>query len=103
GEAEDGQQAVMLAKQLRPDVVLMDITMPRLSGLEATQRILRNPPSPKILVLSANTEAAYVQRLKALGASGYVLKSASYHLLPDTIRKVHQGNDFFGPERALRA
>ncbi len=102
GEAEDGHQAVELAKQLRPDVVVMDISMPRLSGLEATQRILRTAAAPKILVLSANNEAAYVERVKSLGASGYVLKSASYALLPDTIRKVHQGSPFFGPQRPLR-
>lgn len=76
--------------------------MPKLSGLAATQKIRRDAASTKVLVLSAHQEAGYVQRLKALGASGYVLKSASYHLLPDTIRKVHQGNAFFGPpQRAL--
>jgi DNA-binding NarL/FixJ family response regulator len=98
GEAEDGHQAVMLAHKLSPDVIVMDISMPRLSGLEATRQILQRTTSTKILVLSGHGEDAYVEQCEALGASGYVSKSAAPESLPAAIRRAQQGSPFFGPQ-----
>ncbi len=98
GEAEDGHQAVVMAGKLCPDVIVMDISMPRLSGLEATRQILQRTTSTKILVLSGHGEDAYVEQCEALGASGYVCKSACPESLPAAIRKAHQGQPFFGPK-----
>ena len=96
GEAENGRQSVALASQLCPDVVIMDITMPQLSGFEATRQILQTMPSTKVLVLSVHGDDAYVERARALGAAGYLTKQTAT-VLPDAIREVHQGKPFFSP------
>ncbi len=97
GEAENGRQAVELALQLRPDVVVMDITMPVLNGMEATRQILHALPGTKVLVLSAHGDDAYVGIVIAIGASGYVAKEAAGRILPKAIRSVHEGKAFFSP------
>lgn len=97
GEAENGRQAVALASKLCPDVVVMDIAMPLLNGLEATRQILQSSPSTKVLVLSAHNDDAYVEQVMALGASGYLIKQTAAHVLPEAIRAVHKGNPFFSP------
>ena len=97
GEAQDGRQAVAMVKKLRPAVVVMDIAMPRLNGLEATRQILKAFPGTKILILSAHSDDAYVKNATESGALGFLLKQASAHVLSDGIREVNQGNIFFGP------
>jgi len=95
GEATDGRQAVALAKKLQPDVVLMDIAMPHLNGLEATRQILKALPASKVLILSAHNDDAYVDTAIASGAVGFLLKQASSHDVCQTIREVQQGKTVF--------
>ena len=97
GEAADGCEAVALVAKLRPDVVIMDIAMPRLNGLEATREILLTRPATKVLVLSAHSDDAYVERVMALGAAGYLIKQTASHVLPTAIREVYKGRPFFSP------
>ena len=97
GEAETGRQAVQLARKLRPDVVVMDIAMPQLNGLEATRQILEAHPSTKVIMLSAHADDAYVEQANAAGAAGYLIKQASSHSLCEAIHEVQKGNRFFSP------
>ena len=97
GEAQDGRQAVALVKKLRPDVVLMDIAMPQLNGLEATRQIIKLNPAAKILMLSAHSDDAYVQNAVDSGAKGFLLKQTSAHDVGHAIREVHAGKNFFSP------
>ena len=102
GEAQDGRQAVALAKKLRPDVVLMDIAMPLLNGLEATRQILKANPAVKVLMLSAHSDDAYVQNATESGAVGFLLKQTSAHDVCRAIREVHKGKTFFSPSISKR-
>ena len=102
GEAPDGRQAVALAKKLRPHVVLMDIAMPRLNGLEATRQIHQALPDTKVLMLSAHSDDAYVHNATESGASGFLLKQTSAHDVCRAIREVHQGRTFFSPSISKR-
>ena len=97
GEAETGRQAVQLTRKLRPAVVVMDIAMPLLNGLEATRQIHRDCPGTKVLILSAHSDDAYVERVAALGAAGFLLKQTSSHILATAIREIQNGNVFFSP------
>jgi len=97
GEARNGREAVKLTKKLCPAVVVMDISMPVLNGLEATQEILAALPKTKILVLSTYSDDGYIDRALLLGAAGYLSKDSSAHDLARAIRDVHQGKMFFGP------
>ena len=101
-EADNGRQAVELVTKLRPDVVVMDIAMPLLNGMEATRQILLALPGTKILILSAHSDDAYVAMVMAIGASGYLIKQTAAHVLPEAIRAVHQGKTFFSPIIAKR-
>ncbi len=94
-EAADGHEAVQLARRLRPSVVVMDIAMPRLNGLEATRQIRRTCPDTKVLVLSAHNDDAYVEQVLLLGAAGFLLKQTSSQVLAKGIREVQIGNTFF--------
>ncbi len=96
-EADNGRQAVQLAKKLRPDVVVMDIAMPQLNGLEATRQITAALPNTKVIMLSAHADDAYVEQANAAGAVGYLIKQSSSHALCEAIREVHKGNTFFSP------
>jgi DNA-binding NarL/FixJ family response regulator len=100
GEAQDGRQAVVLAKKLRPAVVLMDIAMPHLNGLEAARQILNAVPATKVLMLSAHSDDAYVQNAIESGAVGFLLKQTSAHDVCRAIREVHAGKTFFSPSIA---
>jgi DNA-binding NarL/FixJ family response regulator len=102
GEAENGRQAVVLAKKLLPEVVIMDLAMPGLNGLEATRQILKNLPAVKVLVLTSYGDEDYVAQLLAAGAAGYVIKQTAADDLLNGIRKVHQGKAFFSPSIAKR-
>jgi DNA-binding NarL/FixJ family response regulator len=102
GEAQTGRQAVQLTKRLRPDVVVMDIAMPLLNGLEATRRILKIAPGTKVLMLSAHGDDGYVRQAVMLGAAGYLIKQTSADLLSRAIREVQKGNTFFSPSIAKR-
>jgi DNA-binding NarL/FixJ family response regulator len=95
GEAQDGRQAVALAKKLRPEVVLMDIAMPQLNGLAATRQILKANPATKVLMLSAHNDDAYVDTAIASGAMGFLLKQSSSNEVCQAIREIHQGKAFF--------
>jgi DNA-binding NarL/FixJ family response regulator len=97
GEARDGRQAVRLARALLPDVVVMDIAMPLLNGLEATRQILKALPATRVLILSAHDDDEYVEQTAALGAAGYLIKHTSAHLLARAIREVHAGRTAFRP------
>jgi DNA-binding NarL/FixJ family response regulator len=97
GEAEDGRQAVEECRRLAPDVVLMDIAMPGLGGLEAALQIRRDDPRVKVLVLTQFEEREYVARLLRAGASGYVLKKVAGAELVSAIRAVHRGGIVLDP------
>jgi DNA-binding NarL/FixJ family response regulator len=91
GEAADGAEAIALACQLRPDVVIMDIRMPGMSGIEATRQLRDRLPDVRVLVLSAHDDDQYVFSLLQAGARGYLLKSAPVSELVRAIRQVHDG------------
>ncbi|GDY22039.1 DNA-binding response regulator [Verrucomicrobiota bacterium] len=95
GEASDGRQAVALVKKLRPTVLLMDIAMPLLNGLEATRQVLLAVPTTKVLILSAHSDDAYVTNATEAGAVGFLLKQTSVHEVCRAIREVSQGKTFF--------
>jgi len=100
GEAQEGRQAVTLARKLRPDMVLMDIGMPLLNGLEATRQILKAVPNTRVLILSGHDDDAYVTNAIESGAAGFVLKQTSAHDVCRAIREVQKGNTFFSPSVA---
>jgi len=102
GEAQTGRQAVKLARKLRPDVVVMDIAMPLLNGLEATRRILKAVPATRVLILSAHGDDEYIRQAVMLGVAGYLIKQTSADLLSRAIREVQGGNTFFSPSIASR-
>lgn len=102
GEAQNGRQVVEMAGQLSPDVVIMDIAMPLLNGLEAMRQVLHAKPDTKVLVLTAHGDDAYVERAMALGAAGFVIKQSGAHVLVDAVRAVHAGNPFFSPSISKR-
>jgi DNA-binding NarL/FixJ family response regulator len=97
GEAPTGRQAVALAKQLRPAVVVMDIAMPLLNGLEATRQVLESVPTTRVIILSAHSDAEYVERVTGLGAAGYVLKQSSLEDLATAIRAARAGKTYISP------
>ncbi len=97
GEAEDGRWTVHLAHELRPDVVVMDIAMPLLNGLEATRQIKHDCPQTAILVLTMYDNEEYIRQVLKAGASGYVLKHAAASELVEAIRAVHRGDAVLSP------
>jgi DNA-binding NarL/FixJ family response regulator len=97
GEAEDGRTAIELAAALEPDVVLMDISMPGLNGLEATRQIRKRTPNVKILVLTAHDNEEYVLEVVRSGAHGYLLKNSAAEDLCNAIFSIHSGHAFFSP------
>ena len=97
GEAENGRQALEQARALRPDIVIMDIGMPLLSGLEATTQIRRDVPEARVLILTMHQNEEYLAHVLAAGASGYVLKDVAGRELVSAIRQVAGGEPFFSP------
>lgn len=97
GEAGDGIEAVELTKKLKPDVVIIDLSMPRLSGVDATKRIREEAPDSRVLVLTMHENEEYVYQIFRSGAGGYVLKSATKEELTTAIKAVARGEKFFSP------
>jgi DNA-binding NarL/FixJ family response regulator len=102
GEAETGRQAVQLARKLAPDVIVMDIAMPNLNGLEATRQITREVPNARLLVLSSYNDDEYVHQVTEAGASGYLLKQTAATDLIKAVREACKGNAFFSPAISRR-
>jgi DNA-binding NarL/FixJ family response regulator len=102
GEAENGHRAVCETRRLQPDVVLMDIAMPVLNGVEAARRIAREVPAAKVLILSAYSDDQHVQQAVEAGAAGYVMKETASQDLLRAIREACKGNAFFSPPIAGR-
>ena len=101
-EANNGQQALFLCESLQPDLVLMDIDMPVMNGLEATTQIKKKFPSVRVMVLTMHDEAALVKRIMEIGADGYMLKNADQEELLSAIRKVAGGEKHYS-EKVLNA
>lgn len=102
GESSNGRAAVTLAAELCPDIVIMDIAMPSLNGIEATRQILAASPTAKILILSAHSDDAYIQRVLSMGAAGYLVKNSTAEFLVKAIRVLHAGGTTFSPTVARR-
>jgi DNA-binding NarL/FixJ family response regulator len=102
GEATTGREAVTLAAELRPDLVVMDVQMPETDGIEATRRIARNSPQANILVVTMFEDDGTVFRAMRAGAKGYVLKGANYAEMLRAIRAVGNGEAIFSPQVAVR-
>ncbi|HXA15076.1 MAG TPA: response regulator transcription factor [Opitutaceae bacterium] len=102
GEARTGREAVNMAQTLRPDVILMDIAMPVLNGLEATRQILAAHPDTKVIILSAHSDDEYIERMNAAGVAGFLEKQTSAEILTKAISEVAKGNTFFSPSIARR-
>ncbi|MBL8168381.1 MAG: response regulator transcription factor [Acidobacteria bacterium] len=97
GEAANGREAVELTERLQPDLVVMDVSMPELNGIEATRRIAEFAPRCRILALSMHRDAVYVREILRAGAHGYLLKDASDQDLVDAVRAVSQGQGYLSP------
>jgi DNA-binding NarL/FixJ family response regulator len=98
GEASDGEEAISMARKLEPDVILMDISMPRMTGIEAAKRLRKSAPGAKILVLTMHDNKEYVLKMAQLGARGYVFKDASPSELLHAIEAVDAGEIMFAPQ-----
>ncbi len=102
GEAENGRQAVQMAIKTHPDIIIMDVVMPLLNGLEATRQVLKIAPSAKVLVLSSYSDDDYVEQMTKVGVAGYLTKQTAAADLLLAIREVEKGNVFFSPAIAKR-
>ncbi len=101
GEAEDGKTAIELMKRLCPDVVIMDVTMPNLNGVDATRFITRQYPGTKVIALSMHADKAIVREMFKAGASGYVLKSYLFDELDKSLAALKKGGHYVSPHIAL--
>jgi two-component system response regulator NreC len=97
GEAADGMQTLKLCDELRPDVLIIDIAMPKLNGIDVAERALKHNPSLKVLFLSMYADESYVLRALSAGARGYLLKDATEQDLVPALRTIMQGRPFFSP------
>ena len=94
GEAEDGRSTLELAKKLKPQVVVMDITMPHLNGMDATRMIIEEAPDVKVLALSMHVQRCFVERMLEAGATGYLPKDCAFEELARAIRTVFTGKTY---------
>ena len=101
GDAGNGRDAVALVKQLKPDVVLMDISMPELNGIDATTQIIQAVPETKVIILSMQGTAEYVFRALQAGAHGYLLKDSAGKVVVEAVRAVYGGSRYFSDEVTL--
>lgn len=97
GEADDGREAIALAEKLKPDVAVLDITMPNLNGIEAARQITAKQAGVAIVILSMHSDEGYVLRALKAGARGYLLKESPDSDLLNAVRSVSQGKAFFSP------
>jgi two-component system, NarL family, response regulator NreC len=97
GEASDGEEAVRLCRELEPDIAVLDISMPRLNGLEAARQIKQGRPSTTIILLTMHPEDPYIAQTYRLGITGYVVKSKTVHSLLDAIDAVCRGEIYLSP------
>lgn len=97
GEASDGREAVRLAKEVQPDVIVMDIAMPQLNGIDATAQVMKVSPQSGVLILSMHSDESYILRALEAGAKGFILKETAEEYLLTAIRAVAQGKPFFSP------
>jgi two-component system, NarL family, response regulator NreC len=97
GEAANGREAIDLAQKLQPDMVLMDVAMPELNGIEATRRMIESTPRLRVLVLSMHKEPVYVREILKAGARGYILKDAIDTELLGAVRAVARGDGYISP------
>lgn len=97
-QAEDGMDAIEKAKHYKPDVVLLDITMPRMNGIEATKKLKTLIPEIKIVSLSMHSEKQYVKDVLEAGADGYLLKNCTYRQLTDAIQSVYDGKKYLSED-----
>jgi DNA-binding NarL/FixJ family response regulator len=95
GKAKNGCEAVRLNMSLHPQVIIMDIAMPLLNGLEATRQILETSPATRVLILSAHPDPEYIKQAVLCGASGYLIKQSSTQVLAQAVREVLKGHSFF--------
>jgi DNA-binding NarL/FixJ family response regulator len=95
GEASDGREVVAMVKKLHPAIVLMDVAMPLLNGLQATRQILKAVPATKVLMLPVHDDEVYVKEAAKSGAMGYLIKHTAINSLCHAIREVHKGKTFF--------
>jgi DNA-binding NarL/FixJ family response regulator len=102
GEAKTGREAVQMTGELRPDVIVMDIAMPLLNGLEATRQILKAFPATKVLILSAHSDPEYVEQVVKVGALGYLVKQSSGEVVAQAIRELQRGKTIFTASIAKR-
>ncbi|HTX18408.1 MAG TPA: response regulator transcription factor [Bacteroidota bacterium] len=98
GEAADGQEAIRMAKSTLPDIILLDINMPGMNGLEAARLLMKSSPKSKILILTMHDSKEYVNRMVSTGAHGYMLKDSPPSELVTAIEVVHGGGTFFSPK-----
>lgn len=95
GEASDGQEAIEKAAELKPDVILMDVSMPKLNGLEATRRITDTLPTASVIIVSQHESNEISRQAIAVGAKGYITKSALGRTLFSALRSIEEGQSFF--------
>ncbi|MFH1465664.1 MAG: response regulator transcription factor [Pseudomonadota bacterium] len=100
GEAEDGRSAVNLTLELRPDVVIMDVAMPGMNGIEATRQILHDAPGTKVIALSMHSDRRFVSEMLKVGAVGYLLKDGAFEELVRAVRAVLAGQTYLHPRIA---
>lgn len=100
GEASDGRQAVALVEELNPDVVIMDIAMPLLNGIDAAAQIVRRNPETKVIILSMHADESYILRALSAGAKGYLLKESTESDVLPAVQSVRDGKPYFTPSIA---
>jgi len=98
GEADDGRSAIELVRELQPDIVITDVTMPNLNGVDTTRQITRLFPQVKVIGLSGHSNNSFIMGMLKAGASAYVLKQCLFDELLEAIQVVHQGGRYLGPE-----